>query len=511
MVFNRWVIFGGFGCCLVSSRGGGSGRELSGGRDGGVRVGLVLVEGLHGREENDLTNVLVISEHHAEAVNTHTPTGGGRETHLESLAEDVINELSLVISSSLGGSLLLEERTLDVGVVQLSVSIAELASSAEKLETLGEMRGVTMPLGEGRHDLRVIHDEGGGDALRLNELTDELIEETVSGLGRRALNVELSAKLLEEDGGGLSSEIGGEGDLELLLKSGHHGDAAPGRGEVNLDGLSLGTVQVVLDLVASSDLLDEARHQIFSHLEQVIVIGVGHVELAGSELGVVSHVDTFVSELATNLVDALNTSNDELLEEKLGSDTHEEIEMESVVMGDEGLGGGSSGDHVHHGGLNLQESTLVQETANSRDDLAADNKVVANVGVHNQVQETLTVTSLLISELTLSRQHVQAGGQKSHLQGDDGQLTSLRAGGISTDANNISTTENGGDLQESINSTFVVSGVGQNLELITLTDDIDEVELSRGSSELTDASYLSVFQRKRIYAKEGNSRVSIAF
>jgi hypothetical protein len=82
--------------------------------------------------------------------------------------------LRLLITLRLLVHLLLKVGLLNEGVVQLGVSVADLASSDESLETLAESGTGTVVLGEGRHDLRVTDDEGGGDALVLDELADEL-------------------------------------------------------------------------------------------------------------------------------------------------------------------------------------------------------------------------------------------------------------------------------------------------------------------------------------------------
>lgn len=110
---------------------------------------------------------------------------------------------------------------------------------------------------------------------------------------------------------------------------------------------------MVLDLEAASKALNEARDHLLGHLHEVVHVGVGHVELADAELGVVREVDRLVAEDATHLVHAVEAADDELLEVQLGSDAEEEVEVERVVVRDEGLGRRSSGDHVHHGGLDL--------------------------------------------------------------------------------------------------------------------------------------------------------------
>jgi hypothetical protein len=59
-------------------------------------------------------------------------------------------------------------------------------------------------------------------------------------------------------------------------------------------------------LIRSKDGLDHAGEELLRDLHQVRVVGVGHVELAGGELGVVRHVDAFVAKLLTDLVYPVN-------------------------------------------------------------------------------------------------------------------------------------------------------------------------------------------------------------
>lgn len=53
-----------------------------------------------GKEEESDTclDVYVVGEEHGHAVDTHAPTGGGRETILERGAENVVDELSLIVT-----------------------------------------------------------------------------------------------------------------------------------------------------------------------------------------------------------------------------------------------------------------------------------------------------------------------------------------------------------------------------------------------------------------------------
>jgi len=139
----------GLGLLLLSSRLGllllGSGLGSGSGSGGGsgrgsslLMASLVVDDGLHGREEKDLLDVVGVREEHGQAVDSETPTGGGRKTVLQGGAKVLVNHLGLVVSGGLVLGLLGEPLPLDEGVVQLGVGVAYLLGGNEELEPLSE-------------------------------------------------------------------------------------------------------------------------------------------------------------------------------------------------------------------------------------------------------------------------------------------------------------------------------------------------------------------------------------
>lgn len=70
---------------------------------------------------------------------------------------------------------------------------------------------------------------------------------------------------------------------------------------------------------------------------------------------------TFISELSSDLIDTVNTANDQHLVIKLRSHSHVEIHVEFIMVGSEGFGRCSSWDHVHERSLYFQEPKTVKE------------------------------------------------------------------------------------------------------------------------------------------------------
>ena len=66
----------------------------------------------------------------------------------------------------------------------------------------------------------------------------------------------------------------------------------------------------------------------------------------------------------------------------------------------EGLGSCTSSDHVHHGRFDLEESHVVEKSADVRDDLRANVKLLSHVCIDNEVQVTLPEAGFLCDEIT---------------------------------------------------------------------------------------------------------------
>ena len=100
-----------------------------------------------------------------------------------------------------------------------------------------------------------------------------------------------------------------------------------------------------------------------------MVVGVGLVELHEGELGVVAGVKALIAENAADLIDALETADDQALEVELQGNAELEVLVESVEMGLEGAGCCAAGVGDQHGSLDFHEIALCKEAADACDDL----------------------------------------------------------------------------------------------------------------------------------------------
>lgn len=434
---------------------------------------------LHGGEKKNLLDVKGTSEEHGHTVNSETPSGSRGETELKSAAEVFIKDLGLIISLSLVLGLGQEALTLNHRVVQLSVCVTNFLSEDKEFETLSKTGVVAVVLGEGRHELGLIHNEAGVDDLVLEEVTSHSVEKTSGREGRRTVEVKLLA-LLDEEGVGLIG-LEGEGNLEsaALLNSGNETDTLEGRGEVDLDVVL--SISLVGDLVRTGDGLDHAGDELLGDTKEIVVVPVGGIELARCELGVVSEIDTFVSEETSDLVHTVKSTNNEGLEVKLGSNTHEHLLLELVVIGLERTSGSTTRLDVKNRGLYLEETTRVEETADVVDNLGTSAENITNSRGEDKIEVSLTVTNLLvklgIGVLGIeTRQHTKTRGKKNDFLGEDRKLTTLGLSGESAASNDISTTE---DIVNLLLGFLVLSDaeVTEELDGSTISGEVIEGEV----------------------------------
>ena len=120
--------------------------------------------------------------------------------------------------------------------------------------------------------------------------------------------------------------------------------------------------------------------EVLRELHQVVVVGVGLVELEHGELGVVLGADALVAEVAVDLVDTVEAADDQTLEVEFRRDAQGERDVERVVVGLEGARCGAAGDGVEHGGFDFEVAARVEEVADRAEDVGALDEGLADVG-----------------------------------------------------------------------------------------------------------------------------------
>ena len=141
---------------------------------------------------------------------------------------------------------------------------------------------------------------------------------------------------------------------------------------------------------------------------------VGLVQLQHGELGVVPGRHALVAEIAVDLVDPLQPTDHQALEVQLRGHAQVQLQVQGVVVGDEGLGRGTAGDVMHHRRLHFQEAAAVEPFAHRAHDPRALDEHLACLGGDDQVDIALAVALLHIAQaVPLVRQRPQRLDQQA--------------------------------------------------------------------------------------------------
>jgi hypothetical protein len=176
--------------------------------------------------------------------------------------------LSLIVALRRLLGLLLEPLSLNHGVIQLGVGIANLSLGHEQLESLGQAGDRAVSLGKRRHDFGVIGDKGGVNTGLFQEMSNQLVNQSGDSAGRPALHIVLLAQRFQELAG-LGSFHRRELATRGLLKSLNHTNTPPWWGEVNHHRLST-FLGGIWDNIATGNLEHHLGEQLLSHLHEHI-------------------------------------------------------------------------------------------------------------------------------------------------------------------------------------------------------------------------------------------------
>ncbi len=153
-------------------------------------------------------------------------------------------------------------------------------------------------------------------------------------------------------------------------------------------------------------------HQLLGEGHDVAVVGVGLVELEHRELGVVAGREALVAEHPADLEDPLEAADDQALQVELGRDPQEQLLVERVVVGGEGLGQCPAGDRVEDRGLDLDEVPVLQPATTQGHDLGAGQQRGPGLGGDPGVHVPLPVPGVGVGEaVPLVRERPHRTGQ----------------------------------------------------------------------------------------------------
>ncbi len=139
-----------------------------------------------------------------------------------------------------------------------------------------------------------------------------------------------------------------------------------------------------------------------------------------------THRDTFVTEVAVDLVDTLETTDHQTLQIELRSDTQVHVDVQRIVVSDERTRGGTTRDDLHHRGFHFHEALFIEEFTDTGNHLGADHEGLAGLFVGDQIQVALAAASFLVGQaFVLLGQRTQRLGQQADIGNVNGELTGL--------------------------------------------------------------------------------------
>ena len=200
-----------------------------------------------------------------------------------------------------------EPGPLNLRIVELGVGVGNLHAGGEGLEPLHVAGLFRVALGQGRHVLGVVNQEGRLHQVGLHVHRQHLVDETTARLPRPGHQAQFGALAGQRLRVRVVLDVHAAAALQLLTQR----QAGPRRREID-------HIVAHRDLHGAVYVLSQRRNQRFHHLHDGVVVGVGFVGFQQGELRVVVLVNSLVAENAADLIDLIETADDQALEVQLG-------------------------------------------------------------------------------------------------------------------------------------------------------------------------------------------------
>ena len=222
--------------------------------------------------------------------------------------------------------------------------------------------------------------------------------------------------------------------------------------------------------------LGGGRDELLRARGDVLVVGVGLVQLDHRELGVVLVRDPLVAEVLAQLVDPLKPADDAALEVELGRDPQVERAVERVVVGREGARVGAAVERLQDRRLDLDEARLVEVAAHAGDDRRARDEQLARLLGGDQVQLAVAEARLdVLQAVVLLGRRAQRLGQQRPVVDAQRQLAAPRAEDGAVDPDQVAEVEPDEPL-ERLGAEHVDARV--QLDAPGAVDEVDERRLA---------------------------------
>ncbi len=139
-------------------------------------------------------------------------------------------------------------------------------------------------------------------------------------------------------------------------------------------------------------------HHALGDLHDLLVVGIGHVELELGEFRVVLEGNAFIAEVASDLVDALQPADEQALEVQLEGDSQVQVLMELLVVGRERSRRRPAVERLQDGRLHFDEVHPVEKLAQGGHHPRPRQENLTDLGVDRQVGVALPVAGFRIGE-----------------------------------------------------------------------------------------------------------------
>ena len=182
----------------------------------------------------------------------------------------------------------------------------------------------------------------------------------------------------------------------------------------------------------------DGAHERLEPIGDVVVVGVGLVELDHRELGVVLRRQALVAEVLAELVDALEAADDAALEVELGRDAQVQRAVQRVVVRRERARERAAVERLQDRRLDLDEAVVVEVAAHGGDDLGARDEQLARLLVGHEVELPAAVARLdVLQAVVLLGRRAQRLREHGEVVDPQRDLAALRAQRGAVDADDV--------------------------------------------------------------------------
>ena len=154
--------------------------------------------------------------------------------------------------------------------------------------------------------------------------------------------------------------------------------------------------------------------------------------------------ESFVAKDTADLIHTLESADQQPLQMQLQRDAEEHIAVERIVVRLKRTRVAAAGNLLQHGGLDIDEATLIEQATNGGDDLRTGSKNGAHLGIGDQVHVPLPVANLhVLQAMPFLGQRAQRFRQQPKRMHFERDLAPFGAENGPRDANDVTEVEVG--------------------------------------------------------------------